>query len=50
MPEGTVVEILLGVATVAAAVPAVTEALKKRIDYVAISLCTAFAALLVKAL
>lgn len=50
MSEGTVVELLLGAATVAAAVPAVTAALKKQIDYIAVSLCTAFAALLVRAL
>ena len=50
MDQATLVQVLLGVATVAAGIPAATAALKKKIDYIALSLCTAFASLLVRAL
>lgn len=39
--------VLLAVSTVCAAVPAVTAAVKRRIDYIAISLATLAAAFLV---
>jgi len=42
-------EVLFFVATVAAAVPAVTAALKKKIDYLAVSLASFFGAFLLAA-
>jgi hypothetical protein len=43
----TLTDVLLGAATIAAGVPAVTAAIKKRIDFIAVSLTVAFAALLI---
>ena len=43
-------QVLLGVATVAAAVPVVTAAVKRRIDYIATAVATLAAAFFVRTL